>query len=100
MRCILLRRLRKKAWTRANSNCGWLFSEEKDNTEEMRAKIEEALGILATENYGLSEVGGPGVSGECYLKCGLHFAEDHFLPEIIDPDTLEPLPMEKKGNWS
>ena len=61
------------------------------HTEEMRAKIENALGILATENYGLSEVGGPGVSGECYLKCGLHFAEDHFLPEIIDPDTDAPL---------
>ena len=63
----------------------------------MRAKIENALGILATENYGLSEVGGPGVSGECYLKCGLHFAEDHFLPEIIDPDTLETLPAGEKG---
>ena len=67
------------------------------HTEEMRAKIENALGILATENYGLSEVGGPGVSGECYLKCGLHFAEDHFLPEIIDPDTLETLPPGEKG---
>ena len=67
------------------------------HTEEMRAKIENALGILATENYGLSEVGGPGVSGECYLKCGLHFAEDHFLPEIIDPDTLETLPAGEKG---
>ena len=61
------------------------------HTEEMRAKIENALGILATENYGLSEVGGPGVSGECYLKCGLHFAEDHFLPEIVDQNTLKPL---------
>ena len=67
------------------------------HTEEMRAKIENALGILATENYGLSEVGGPGVAGECYLKQGLHFAEDHFLPEIVDPDTLEPLPMGEKG---
>ena len=67
------------------------------HTEEMRAKIENALGILATENYGLSEVGWPGVSGECYLKCGLHFAEDDFLPEIIDPDTLETLPAGEKG---
>lgn len=67
------------------------------HTEEMRAKIEKALGIIATENYGLSEVGGPGVSGECYLKQGLHFAEDHFLPEIVDPETLEPLPLGEKG---
>ena len=67
------------------------------HTEEMRAKIEAQLGILATENYGLSEVGGPGYSGECYLKKGLHIAEDQFISEIIDPDTLEPLPTGDKG---
>lgn len=67
------------------------------HTAEMRNKIEEQLGILATENYGLSEVGGPGVSGECYLKQGLHIAEDHYIPEIVDPDTLEQLPMGEKG---
>lgn len=67
------------------------------HTAEMRDKIEQQLGILATENYGLSEVGGPGVSGECYLKRGLHIAEDHYIPEIVDPDTLQPLPVGDKG---
>lgn len=57
-------------------------------TPEMRAKIEENFGILSTDNYGLSELNGPGVSGECEHRCGLHFAEDHFLPEIVDPDTM------------
>ena len=45
--------------------------------------------MFVTDNYGMTELGGPGVSGECELRCGLHFAEDHFLPEIIDQDTLE-----------
>ena len=67
------------------------------HTEEMRAKIEKQLGILATENYGLSEVGGPGVSGECYLKRGQHIAEDHYIPEIIDPDSLNPLDIGEQG---
>lgn len=67
------------------------------HTEEMRNKIEKQLGILATENYGLSEVGGPGYSGECYLKQGMHIAEDQYYSEIIDPDTLQPLPMGEKG---
>ena len=58
-------------------------------TEEMRAQIEESLHIFVTDNYGLTELTGPGVAGECELRCGLHFAEDHFLPEIIDSDTLE-----------
>ena len=56
---------------------------------EMRPQIENSMGIFVSDNYGMTELGGPGVSGECGLRCGLHFAEDHFLPEIIDPDTLE-----------
>ncbi len=57
---------------------------------EMRAQIEKNFaGIFATDNYGMSELAGPGVSGECRERRGLHFAEDHFLPEIIDSDTLE-----------
>ncbi len=67
------------------------------HTAEMRAKIENQLGIIATENYGLSEVVGPGVSGECYKQMGMHIAEDHFLPEIICPDTLEQLPNNSQG---
>ena len=58
-------------------------------TLEMRDKIEEAWGMFATDNYGMSELVGPGVSGECTYRCGLHFAEDHFFPEIIDSNTLE-----------
>ena len=58
-------------------------------TPEMRTQIENSMGIFVSDNYGMTELGGPGVSGECGLRCGLHFAEDHFLPEIIDPDTLE-----------
>lgn len=56
-------------------------------TPEMRQKIEENFGIIATDNYGMSELTGPGVSGECEYRCGLHIWEDHFIPEIIDPET-------------
>jgi phenylacetate-CoA ligase len=65
--------------------------------EGMRREIEERLHIMATDNYGLSEVGGPGVSGECECRCGLHIAEDHFLAEIVDPETLEPLAEGEEG---
>ena len=66
-------------------------------SEGMRREINEKLGIIATDNYGLSEVMGPGVSGEC-LECnGLHINEDHFLLEIIDPNTLEPVPEGEVG---
>lgn len=58
-------------------------------TTELRSKIEENLGLFATDNYGMSELMGPGVSGECHLRCGLHINEDHFLAEIVDPETLE-----------
>ncbi len=58
-------------------------------TEQMRGRIEETLGIRVTDNYGMTELTGPGVSGECEYRCGLHFAEDAFLPEIIDQETLE-----------
>jgi phenylacetate-CoA ligase len=60
-------------------------------TPEMRTQIENAWGLFATDNYGMSELMGPGVSGECQERCGLHFNEDYFLPEIIDPQTGEVL---------
>lgn len=60
-------------------------------TEDMRKKIEEQLGIMAFNNYGLSEVMGPGVSGECYLQDGMHIQEDHFIVECLNPTTLEPV---------
>ncbi|MBC8530590.1 phenylacetate--CoA ligase family protein [Gehongia tenuis] len=67
------------------------------STDGMMAKIEEKLGILATENYGLSEIIGPGVSGNCYVKEGLHINEDLFYAEIIDPETGEVLPVGETG---
>jgi len=66
-------------------------------SEDMRLKIEEALGIKAYDIYGLSEILGPGVSGECEHQCGMHVWEDHFIPEIIDPDTGEVLPIGATG---
>ena len=65
--------------------------------EGMRDEIERRLGILATDNYGLSEVMGPGVSGECEHQCGLHMAEDHFLFEVVDPTSGEPCGAGEEG---
>jgi phenylacetate-CoA ligase len=66
-------------------------------TDDMRLRIEAELGILAFNNYGLSEVIGPGVSGECGYRCGMHIAEDHFIVECINPDTLEPVAPGERG---
>ncbi len=66
-------------------------------TEEMRRGIEEALGIKAYDIYGLTETSGPGVAFECCEQTGMHINEDHFLAEIIDPDTGEVLPEGSKG---
>jgi len=60
-------------------------------TEEMRHQIEELLGIKAYDIYGLTEISGPGVSSECEAQAGMHICEDHFLPEIINPETGEVL---------
>ncbi len=66
-------------------------------SENMRRDIEKRLGVLAIDIYGLSEIIGPGVSQECPEKCGLHINDDHFVPEIIDPDTEEVLEYGKQG---
>jgi phenylacetate-CoA ligase len=66
-------------------------------TESMRAEIESRLGLDGYNLYGLSEVMGPCVSYECQEKNGSHICEDHFFPEIIDPETLEPLPYGQQG---
>jgi phenylacetate-CoA ligase len=66
-------------------------------TEEMRKEIEEKLKIKAIDIYGLSEVIGPGVASECMHQKGLHIFEDHFVPEIINPETLEVLPYGQLG---
>jgi len=66
-------------------------------TENMRAQLEAKLDIIALDIYGLSEVMGPGVSMECPAKQGSHIFEDHFIAEIIDPDTGETLPCGQQG---
>lgn len=65
-------------------------------SESMRREIESKLGIKAYDIYGLSEILGPGVSCECEYQSGMHVWEDNFIPEIIDPETLEVLP---NGEW-
>ena len=66
-------------------------------SERTREELQSKMGIIATDNYGLSEVMGPGVAGECLERSGLHLNEDHFIPEIIDPDTGRLLPMGEHG---
>ncbi|NLL04772.1 MAG: phenylacetate--CoA ligase [Clostridiaceae bacterium] len=66
-------------------------------TENMRKEIQDRLGIMAIDIYGLSEIIGPGVATECQHRCGMHIAEDHFIPEIIDPVTEEVLPLGSEG---
>ena len=73
-----------------------IFGAEPWSTE-MREKMEDITGIIAHDIYGLTEISGPGVAGDCQYRCGLHVFEDHFYPEIIDPDTLEPLPDGESG---
>ncbi|MBE7046263.1 MAG: phenylacetate--CoA ligase [Ruminococcaceae bacterium] len=66
-------------------------------TEEMREQLEGLMDINAYNIYGLTEMGGPGVAFECPEKCGMHINEDHFIAEIINPETGEPLPYGEEG---
>jgi phenylacetate-CoA ligase len=66
-------------------------------TEGMRDKIEAITGIRAHDIYGLTEISGPGVANDCEFRRGLHVFEDHFYPEIVDTETLEPVPDGEKG---
>lgn len=66
-------------------------------TEEMRQRIQDISGIHASDIYGLSEIIGPGVGGECLYQTGMHIFEDHFYPEIIDPETCEAVPPGEEG---
>ena len=66
-------------------------------SEIVRKEIEDGLHITALDNYGLSEIIGPGVSAECKEKNGMHVFEDHFIPEVVDPDTGEVLPDGETG---
>jgi phenylacetate-CoA ligase len=60
-------------------------------SEEVRQRLQERLHLRAYDTYGVAEIMGPGISGECHCQCGLHLNEDHFIPEIIDPESGEPL---------
>lgn len=66
-------------------------------SEEMRAQIEARLPIVATDNYGLTELTGPGVAGECECRSGMHISEDHFIAECLDPVTGAPVPDGEVG---
>ena len=66
-------------------------------TDSMRRELEAKMGVRATDIYGLTEMIGPGVSSECEVQDGLHVFDDHFIPEIIDPETLEVLPPGSPG---
>jgi phenylacetate-CoA ligase len=66
-------------------------------SEAMRKEIQDKLKIIATDNYGLSEVMGPGVAGECFERNGLHINEDHFLVEVVNPETMEPVAPGETG---
>ena len=72
-----------------------LFGSEA-SSPEIHKELQDKLGVFPTDNYGLSEIIGPGVSGECEYKCGMHINEDHFYPEIIDRETLMPV---ADGEW-
>jgi len=66
-------------------------------SEATRLRIQERLRIVATDTYGLTEILGPGVAGECHVHGGLHINEDHFIAEVIDPGTLEPVECGREG---
>ena len=66
-------------------------------SDAMRKELDERLGIKSVDMYGLSEIMGPGVAAECEERCGLHGWEDHFLFEIVDPETLQPMPQGQAG---
>ena len=66
---------------------------------DVRRRLEERLRIQAYAVYGVNEMVEPGMAAECQEKSGLHLAEDHFYPEIVDPDSCQPLAQDSKGNW-
>ncbi len=89
--------IKEKGIPRDNFKLKYGFFGSEAMSEKMREKLEYSMGILVTSNYGLTEVMGPGVSGECIYKCGEHINEDMFIVEIIDPRTGEVLPYGESG---
>lgn len=65
--------------------------------DQLRRELEQRLHVVLTDTYGLTEVMGPGVAGQCHLRQGLHINEDHFIVEVINPKTLEPVKMGDEG---
>ncbi|MBN2178698.1 MAG: phenylacetate--CoA ligase [Deltaproteobacteria bacterium] len=82
---------------RRDTNLGIAFLGAEPHSEKTRQKIEDFYGVNAFNSYGLSEMNGPGVSFECQYKNGMHIWEDNYIVEIIDPDTLEPVPDGEEG---
>ena len=82
---------------RSSLNLKGMFLGSEPWTENMRRRMEEGLGIYVENNYGLSEIQGPGVSGECAYRNGMHIAEDHFIVECVNPGTLEPVAEGEEG---
>jgi phenylacetate-CoA ligase len=66
-------------------------------SDQLRGQLEERLHVVATDTYGLTDILGPGVAGECPARHGLHVNEDHFIVEVIDPKTLQPVPAGSEG---
>ena len=89
--------IKEKGIPRDNFKLKYGFFGSEAMSEKMREKLEDSMGILVTSNYGLTEVMGPGVSGECIYKCGEHINEDMFIVEIIEPKTGELLPYGESG---
>lgn len=89
--------IKEKEIPRENFKLKYGFFGSEAMSEKMREKLEDSMGILVTSNYGLTEVMGPGVSGECIYKCGEHINEDMFIVEIIDPRTGEVPPYGESG---
>lgn len=86
----------KMGYKKEDFKLKWGLFGSEASTVEMHKELQNKLGLFPTDNYGLSEIIGPGVSGECLQKCGMHINEDHFYPEIIDEKTLEAKP---DGEW-
>lgn len=89
--------IKEKNIPRENFKLKYGFFGSEGMSEKMRSCLERDMGILVTSNYGLTEVMGPGVAGECIYKCGEHINEDMFIVEIINPETGEVLPYGEKG---
>ncbi|MDR0562690.1 MAG: phenylacetate--CoA ligase [Spirochaetaceae bacterium] len=90
-------KMREEGVSRGNLRLKRAFAGAEPYSEDTRKRIETLLAIDVYNSYGLSEMNGPGVAFECQCKNGLHLWEDGFIPEIVDPDTLEPLPDGETG---